>query len=133
MYLCLSQILKERGYGNEYIFAGLFHDLLEDTDATEEEILSLSNYDVLEAVKILTKTEGYVMDDYITKVFRNKIASVVKQVDRLHNLRSCVACDKEWKIKYVKETEKYYYPLIKGKEFENEIIEATNVLAHSVD
>lgn len=129
----VSQILKERGFDKEYIFAGLFHDLLEDTDATEEEILALSNYDVLEAVKILTKTDGYVMDEYITNVFRNKIASVVKQVDRLDNLRSGVACEKDWKIKYVKETEKYYYPLIRGREFEDEIIEATNVLAHSVD
>ena len=33
------------------------HDLLEDTDATEEEIFEIGGKDVLEAVKLLTKKQ----------------------------------------------------------------------------
>jgi len=34
----VAKMLREEGYDEEYQIAGLFHDLLEDTDATYEEI-----------------------------------------------------------------------------------------------
>lgn len=45
-----------------------FHDLLEDTDATEEEIAQIGGPEVLAAVKALTKQPGYVMTDYVAGV-----------------------------------------------------------------
>ena len=39
--IAVANILKEKGYGEEEQIVGLFHDLLEDTDATEEQILAL--------------------------------------------------------------------------------------------
>ena len=37
----VSNILKTKGFDENYQIAGLFHDLLEDTDTTYEEILAL--------------------------------------------------------------------------------------------
>ena len=52
--IAVSEILKEQGFGIDYQIAGLFHDLLEDTDATEAELQALSNAEVVKAVKLLT-------------------------------------------------------------------------------
>lgn len=128
----VAKYVEEKGYGEEYIITALFHDLLEDTDATKEEILALSNDKVLEAVIALTKEDGYIMENYITNVFKNEIASIVKMADRLHNLRSAICTPNDFKIRYIEETKEYYYPLIKGKIFEKEIIEAVNTLANTV-
>ncbi len=120
--IAVSQILKDLGYGVEYQITGLFHDLLEDTDATEEEILSLSNEDVLKAVKLLTKQDGYIMKDYIADISNNKLAISVKLADRLHNLRSAGAADEKFIKKYIDETTNYYLDLAEGTEFEGDII-----------
>ena len=48
--------------------AAFFHDLLEDTDATEEEIAQMGGPEVLAAVKALAKQPGYVMADYVAGV-----------------------------------------------------------------
>lgn len=130
--MAVAKMLEDKGYGIEYIVTGLFHDLLEDTDAKEEEILALSNTDVLDAVKALTKAKNYKNEEYIPNVFRNKIASEVKMADRLHNLRDAITCDQSFKLRYIEETTKYYYPLISGKDFEKEIIEAVNALINTV-
>ena len=38
----VADILKEKGFNDDYQAAGLLHDTLEDTNATKEEILKLS-------------------------------------------------------------------------------------------
>ena len=53
--IAVSQIVKNQGFDEIYQIAALFHDLLEDTDATEEEILKYGNRQILEAVNLLTK------------------------------------------------------------------------------
>lgn len=130
--LAVAEILKEKGYGLDYQVAGLFHDLLEDTDATCEEILNLSNGKVLKTVKLLTKEKGYVMEKYITDIFKDGMAREVKMADRLNNLRDAIYTNNEFKIKYINETTEFYYPLITNSDFEPEIIEATTYLANSV-
>ena len=69
--IAVYEIVKSRGLGESYQIAALFHDLLEDTDATESEILSLSNQNVLDAVKLLTKEKGYDMKTF-ERVKRNQ-------------------------------------------------------------
>ena len=53
--IAVSEIVKNQGFDEIYQIAALFHDLLEDTDATEDEILKYGNQQILEAVKLLTK------------------------------------------------------------------------------
>ena len=50
--IAVFKMVKEKGYGEDYQIAALFHDLLEDTDTTEQEILSISNQNVLTAKAI---------------------------------------------------------------------------------
>ena len=66
--LAVAKMLKEKGFSEDYQIAGLFHDLIEDTDATCEEIKNISNENVAEAVKLLTKNKGYVMAEYIGNI-----------------------------------------------------------------
>ena len=61
--MAVAQIIKEQGYGTDYQIAALFHDLLEDTDASEDEIRQLGGSEVLEAVRLLTKQPGYIMSE----------------------------------------------------------------------
>lgn len=106
--IAVAEILEKKGYGEDYIIAGLFHDLLEDTDATESEILELSNESVLCAVKLLTKQSGYNMREYIDGIKRNPIAFAVKAADRLHNLQCAPAASVEFRKKYIAESREWY-------------------------
>ena len=111
----------------EYQITALFHDLLEDTDATEQEILSLGGERVLCAVKLLTKQKGYVMAEYVAAIKNDPIAFVVKGADRLHNLRSALCADNEFKRKYILESIDWYLG------FSKEIPAAVKTLAESLD
>ena len=125
----VSNILDKKGFSKEYQIVGLFHDLLEDTEATEQEILDLTNEAVLEAVKLVTKEEGYQMKEYIDRISKNPIAKAVKLADRLHNLQEATMASKEFQNKYQKETEEWYLNLAKDTMFEQEIQEAYQKIA----
>lgn len=106
--LAVADFLYKRGYGDDYIITALFHDLLEDTDATENEILFLGGEKVLQAVKILTKTPGYVMKDYVSAIKQNPVAYAVKGADRLNNVESATNTSDEFKRRYIEETKDWY-------------------------
>ncbi len=109
--VAVCEYVSRWGYGSEYQLTALFHDLLEDTDATEQEILRLGGENVLCAVKLLTKTEGYVMEEYISAIKQNDIARIVKTADRLHNLRSATVTNDEFKRRYIKESREWFCDL----------------------
>ena len=125
--LAVCQMIKEQGYGEDFQIAALFHDLLEDTNATENEILQLGNDQILTAVKLLTKQKGYDMKEYVGAIKNNKIAFVVKAADRLHNLQCALVTDVEFKRKYIWETVDWYL------DFSSEIKKAVKSLAESLD
>jgi len=104
----VAEILKEKGFDINYQITALFHDLLEDTDASEEEIELIGGKDVLEAVKLLTKSDGYIMSEYVAGIKSNPIAFAVKGADRLHNLRSAFVTDTNFKIRYIRESIDWY-------------------------
>ena len=110
--VAVSRYLEDKGYGEDYLIAALFHDLLEDTDASEEEILRLSDERVLTAVKLMTKQKDYKMSVYICNIRKNPIAFAVKGADRLHNLKSAVAADKTFRQKYIEESKLWYYDFL---------------------
>lgn len=125
--LAVYEMVKKQGYNEDYQITALFHDLLEDTDTTEEEILTYGNAEILKAVKLLTKEKGYVMSEYIGAIKNNKIAYVVKAADRLHNLQSALIADDKFKRKYILETIDWYM------EFSNDIKKAVKNLAQSLE
>lgn len=125
--VAVAEIVRQNGYGIDVQIAALFHDLLEDTDATESEILSYGNAEVLKAVKLLTKQKGYNMAEYVAGIRQNETAFVVKGADRLHNLRCAVVADTNFKRKYILETVDWYL------DFSPEIPKAVKALAESMD
>ena len=125
--IAVYEMVKKQGYGEDFQITALFHDLLEDTNATEEEILFYGNQNVLTAVKLLTKEKGYDMQSYISGIKSNPIAFAVKSADRLHNLQSALVAGEEFKRKYVLETVDWYL------DFSKEIRIAVKILAESLD
>ena len=103
--IAVSEIVKNQGFDENYQITALFHDLLEDTDATKEEILKYGNQEILEAVILLTKKKGYDMAEYINAIKQNPIAFAA---DRLHNLQCAIVTDDEFKRKYILETIDWY-------------------------
>lgn len=123
----VAELLRHKGYDIDYQITGLFHDLLEDTDASEEEIEKIGGSQVLTAVKLLTKHEGYIMADYVSAIKENPIAKAVKAADRLDNLRSAVVTDQNFKRRYILESIDWYM------DFDPEIPIAVRELADTLD
>ena len=53
--VAVANILKEKGFNEDYQIAGIFHDLLEDTDATLEWYMDFCD-EIPKAVEDLEKT-----------------------------------------------------------------------------
>ena len=123
----VAEIVREKGGDTDAVITALFHDLLEDTDATENDILRLGNANILRAVKLLTKKKGYVMSDYVNGIRQVETAFLVKGADRLHNLRSAVCADTEFKRRYIYETIDWYL------DFMPEIPVAVKALAQTLE
>ena len=125
--MAVCEIVKSQGFDKNYQITALFHDLLEDTDATEEDILKYGNQEILEAVNLLTKKKGYDMAEYVSSIKRNPIAFKVKAADRLHNLQCAIITSEEFKRKYILETLDWYM------DFSPEIRKAVKRLAESLE
>ncbi len=125
--IAVYEMVKKQGYDEDFQITALFHDLLEDTNATEEEILFYGSQNVLTAVKLLTKKKGYDMKNYIDGIKANPIAFTVKSADRLHNLQCALVTSNEFKRKYILETVDWYL------DFSKEIKIAVKTLADSLD
>ncbi len=125
--IAVMEFVKSQGLDENYQIAALFHDLLEDTDATEEEILLIGSPEILEAVKLLTKEKGYDMAEYIGSIKNNPIAFAVKAADRLHNLQCAIVANEEFKRKYIIETIDWYM------DFSSDIRIAVKILAETLE
>ena len=106
--ISVARIVWENGGGMDAVVVALFHDLLEDTDVTEEEIFDIGGGSVLEAVRLLTKHKGYVMADYVGSIRKNPVAFAVKGADRLHNLQCAVCTNDSFKRRYILESVDWY-------------------------
>lgn len=123
--VAVAELLKEQGYGLDYQIAGLFHDLLEDTDATEEAISELGSPRILKTVKILTKYRGYRMAEYVAAIRKDEMAFAVKSADRLHNLRTAYVTSEAFRRKYIQETKDWYLDFSPEIAAETEKLERT--------
>lgn len=101
---------------DEVISTILLHDVVEDCDVTAEELDV--NDEIRAAVTLLSfdKTKGANEADakkqYYKKIGENKVASIVKLLDRCNNVSTMATGFKTAKmVDYIIETETYVYPL----------------------
>lgn len=81
------------------------HDVLEDTDATENDLIRLGLADdVIEAIKLLTKTDDD-LTGYYNRIRENDLARIVKLSDLENNMD--LSRVKNVTIRDMKRTDKY--------------------------
>lgn len=89
----------------------LLHDVCEDCEVKPEELPFSDS--VKEAVALLTKDDAQSTSDYYCGIATNKIATIVKLLDRCNNISTMAsAYTKRKLVDYINETECYIYPLL---------------------
>ena len=63
-----------------------FHDTVEDTDVTVEEIRSVFGNEIADAVALMTHADGVPYMDYVKEIGKNPLARKVKLADLTHNM-----------------------------------------------
>jgi GTP pyrophosphokinase len=71
--IVVAEYLYDHGYRGKYVFTALFHDLLEDTSTTEQDIFELGGRFTRDAVILLTKKKGTDIADYLAKIKKTKL------------------------------------------------------------
>lgn len=64
----------------------LLHDLIEDTDWTAYDLRKEFSDDIVDAVIALTKVDGELYDEYVSRVISNELAIYVKISDLRDNM-----------------------------------------------
>ena len=67
------------------VCAALLHDVMEDTDVSEQELAQVMPAEVMEALRLLTHDESVPYMDYVRAISHNPIARAVKLADLAHN------------------------------------------------
>ena len=139
--LMTAAILKDANYGYEYQIAATLHDILEDTETTEEE-LSEFGEEIVEAVKCLTRPDDMNEEEYVEQVLSNRIAAIVKSADQIHNVAEIVHLnpagkrtsdyerERKYKVKaqrYLAKAERFYAKRFMP-EVDHQIASATSAL-----
>ena len=95
----------------------LLHDVCEDCGVEVEDLPV--NEETREAVRLLTKNKEVTraseegLKAYYDEISKNRIASIVKLLDRCNNISGMAAGFTEKRMaQYIQETEKYIYPMI---------------------
>ena len=78
--------VAEQMHTEAEVCVALLHDVIEDTDYTEEDIRKLGfPEEMIEAVVAITKLPGEDYMDYIRRLKQNALARAVKEEDIKHN------------------------------------------------
>ena len=116
-------VAKEIGMGTTSIVSALLHDVVEDTEYTEEYICEEFGPKVARVVKGLTKLDGMDFQNTIESLqaenFRKIVNTMgddirvilVKIADRLHNMRTLGSMQHHKQLKIASETLSFYAPL----------------------
>ncbi|MEG0949058.1 MAG: RelA/SpoT family protein [Bacteroidales bacterium] len=115
-------VCREMGLGSTSICAALLHDVVEDTDYTEEDIESLFGKKIAQIVGGLTKISGGIFGDKASaqaENFRKLLLTMpedirvilIKIADRLHNMRTLGSMLPSKQYKIAGETLYIYAPL----------------------
>ena len=118
----VAKILADLNMDATTVVAGLLHDVLEDTDATYEEIEELFGKEVADIVEGVTKI-GKIrfrnLKEAQAENFRKLILAtakdirvvIVKLADRLHNMRTLGHLRRDKRVRIAEETLSIYAPL----------------------
>lgn len=130
--MAVAEILISLGMDANIVAAGLLHDVVEDTEVTEEELTEKFGYDIANMVAGVTKLGEVDFSDLPTEEeieqakAQTKIESmrklflsmaqdvrvvVVKLADRLHNMQKIKALGKKDQIRISRETLNIFAPL----------------------
>ncbi len=103
-----ARIVKNAGFGYAYQIAAVLHDILEDTDTTEE-MLGIFGPEVVRAVVLLTRPEGADETEYLSALKKDPVAAVVKSADKIDNLSDSVLLgDPAFFSYYLEKADRYY-------------------------
>ena len=120
--LNVAYILAGIGLDDSTLCAALLHDVIEDTDITEENLKNLFGVEIAEMVAGVTKlstiqfasVEERQVEDY-RKMFlamgKDIRVILIKLADRLHNMRTLKYLKRDRQIANAKETLDLYAPL----------------------
>lgn len=117
-----ANILLEYGFDSATLCAALLHDILEDTDSTEEEMrtkfgeeITLLIVSVTKLSKIKFKSKEEEQAENFRKLFFSIAQDIrvlfIKLADRLHNMRTLYALPKDKQKRIAKETMEIYAPI----------------------
>jgi len=118
----VASILIDLGLDISTVIAGLFHDSVEDTDATVAQIVKEFGEDVATLVEGVTKVnrvDFLSKEDHQAENLRKMLLAMssdirvilVKLADRLHNMRTLKYQSKDKQLEKAKETLEIYAPL----------------------
>lgn len=111
---------KELMLDTNPVIAAFLHDVVEDTDYTNDDIERLFGHDVAFLVRVVTKQkkdkydESKQVDNYkqmLDSVQYDIRALLVKLADRLHNMRTLSSMRPDKQMKIAGETDYFYAPL----------------------
>ena len=123
--IAVAEILAELGMDTNTIVAGLLHDVIEDTDFSYDETVSLFNAEIANLVEGVTKLTKLGEMEYKTKeeqqadnvrkmllaMAKDIRVIIIKLADRLHNMRTLKFMPAKKQKNKAKETLDIYAPL----------------------
>lgn len=116
-----SLLLARKIYNDEILATALLHDVIEECDISEEELIHKYGIDekIVKNVRILSYDKRESKDEYYKRIRENPACLLVKIADRCHNVSTMADAFSMEKMKeYVEETERYVLPLCEyGKKF----------------
>lgn len=121
--VAVAQILCDMGMDSDSICAALLHDVVEDTEMTDEEIRSMFGKDVEHLVEGVTKlgqiplsaSKEEQQSENVRKMFlamsEDIRVIIIKLADRLHNMRTLRFMPEEKRLFKARETLEIYAPI----------------------
>ena len=118
----VAYILAEIGLDDSTICAALLHDVVEDTDATHEDLVQIFGTEIADMVQGVTKLGNIqfaTIEETQVENYRRMFLAMgkdirvilIKLADRLHNMRTLKFLKRDRQIANAKETLDLYAPL----------------------